>query len=51
MRETVMYTQNGGQHSIGATMTTQQQTTQVTELYTTNTVNTPIAILVNWIAI
>jgi hypothetical protein len=51
MRETVMYTQGGSQHSIGATMTTQQQTNQVTELYTVSTVNTPIAILVNWIAI
>jgi hypothetical protein len=39
MRETVMYTQNGNQHSIGATMTTQQQLTQVTELYTVDTVN------------
>ncbi|MCL2135615.1 MAG: hypothetical protein FWH37_08775 [Candidatus Bathyarchaeota archaeon] len=51
MRETVMYTQGGSPHSIGATMTTQQQTAPVTELYTINTVNTPIAILVNWIAI
>jgi hypothetical protein len=46
MRETVMYTQNGSQHSIGATMTTQQQSAQVTELYTITTVNAPIGILV-----
>jgi hypothetical protein len=54
MRETIMYTQNGSQHSIGATMTTQQQTAQVTELYTVSTVNdnpTPISAYFDWIAL
>jgi hypothetical protein len=50
MRETVMYDQAGGQVHTGAAFTTIADNTQVTEIYTVTTVNTPIAILVNWMA-
>ena len=51
MRETIMYDQSGGQVHTGATFTTIADNTQVTEIYTVTTVNTPISIAVDWMAI
>jgi hypothetical protein len=50
MRETVMYDQAGEQVHTGGAFTTILDNTQVTEIYTVSTVNKPISILVNWMA-